>query len=368
MKKYVDAVMFICSLDCGFTTSIHLYNMLAISKLSYIGSFFLPTRDVMKKEQWCLQKLMSGPWNAIPSNALYAMRDIGLGIEARHLGDVCVSSQVRCANVTSNSFALTLRNHFASLQSDDCTLAALAHLHMGDSFFQTWQNSTSLMLNDVYPSGRPRPGTVLRQSVVYRRLRGAKPRFDFAAFINRRLRFFSIDLENSGGSGHIIETYKKISKSLGLKATSCHFRTIANHWCSSSRFGHARKACWFCGHLTGSANDRVAHSVTCDAFISAFLNHFHIDVADDLARSMLSDLSTLLTFSYHHSPLSPFGIKVVFMYVLACFHAYNRCRHGAAFSARFLTAIFKTICKDSWKMHRLRIQISRYGVGRNCLA
>ena len=71
LKKFAEAAIFISKLDCGMSTAIALYNMLAVSKLSYVATFFTPSVKVKRVERWALQKILCGPFNALPGGALF---------------------------------------------------------------------------------------------------------------------------------------------------------------------------------------------------------------------------------------------------------------------------------------------------------
>ena len=90
---FVATAKFIGSLDCGLTTKISLYNMLAISKLSYVATFFPPTRAALLAENRAVQLVSKGPWNAFPPRRLSPSSCLGFPINA----------------VTSALFALPLR-------------------------------------------------------------------------------------------------------------------------------------------------------------------------------------------------------------------------------------------------------------------
>lgn len=55
LHKYIKSVKLISSLDCGFSTSIALHKILAVSALSYVCSFIYPTKRVFEIEKWALQ-------------------------------------------------------------------------------------------------------------------------------------------------------------------------------------------------------------------------------------------------------------------------------------------------------------------------
>ena len=60
LVEYLDTCKFIASLDCGLTTKISLYNMLAFSKLSYVGSLFDLSKKARDIEINGIQRIMSG--------------------------------------------------------------------------------------------------------------------------------------------------------------------------------------------------------------------------------------------------------------------------------------------------------------------
>ena len=104
LAKFAETAAFISTLDCGFATAVALYNMLAISKLSYIAAFCRPTKHVHRVERWALQKITCGPFNAIPCGALHSLKAIGLPFQALKVDDISFAAGVRSANITSQHF------------------------------------------------------------------------------------------------------------------------------------------------------------------------------------------------------------------------------------------------------------------------
>ena len=56
-----EIVDFLCLIDMDFIFPVALYNIFAISKLSYIASFVIPPRAVLQVERGVLQRPMRGP-------------------------------------------------------------------------------------------------------------------------------------------------------------------------------------------------------------------------------------------------------------------------------------------------------------------
>ena len=179
LKKYIDAVICLLNLDCGLTTTIALYNMLAISKLSFVAAFFLPSKLAEKTEEWGLQKILRGPWNAIPSRALFDFCDIGIKPCARSLFEVARSSQVRSANLTSNCFFSMYHQHLRSLESNEITVAALNKLHLKDSFFFNWFSKTNEYLELIKELEEPIPISKFSQRNVLKKFAETRNRSDF---------------------------------------------------------------------------------------------------------------------------------------------------------------------------------------------
>ena len=100
LSTFIQAVHFLISIDCGLNTTIMLHNMLAVSQLSYVASF-IPSSRALATEKWALQKLLNGPWNAIPAEAMHCLRGIGLSFEARRLACMSRASMVRSAAITA---------------------------------------------------------------------------------------------------------------------------------------------------------------------------------------------------------------------------------------------------------------------------
>ena len=103
IHEYLATSKFIASLDCGLLTKISLYNMLSISKLSFVASFFAPNKDALCAENRALQLLARGPWNAIPANMLKHVKQIGMPAQATDLRLLSSASRVRVAHCTSKT-------------------------------------------------------------------------------------------------------------------------------------------------------------------------------------------------------------------------------------------------------------------------
>ena len=135
-----------------------------------------------------------------------------------------------------------------------------------------------------------------------------------------------------------------------------HLRTVTNHWCSFSRFGRARKACWFCGILSDNINDRVQHTIKCKSFSDFFLQTHRL-------QYNLLDLETLLRFRHCGHPLSRHGCHIVMYYILIAFRVFNSCRHGSICSKRLVVHATRQIVATSSPIWKLRKDILLNGYG-----
>ena len=123
---------------------------------------------VLKTENWALQKLLRGPWNSIPSNALKYLKDIGIPVQARGIADMCLSSQVRCANLTSTCFFGMLYDHSLLLDdSEDVVLTAVGRQHLQSSFFSLWDSSTKFYTDMLDCEARPWVPSLFEQKNIH---------------------------------------------------------------------------------------------------------------------------------------------------------------------------------------------------------
>ena len=356
LKKFVDAISFLCTLDCGLTTLISLYNLLALSKLSFVGSFFPPTARALDLEKWSIQKLLRGPWNAIPSSALYSFKQLGLPTQVRPLVLTSGASVVRAANLTSSCFFVEVFRLQSLVHSTDLTLRAAAGLLFCNSFFQHWID-TSLEYDAKFLKECPaRPITpgFYRQKNVYKRLLDHFPTFDFVPFLTRRLGFFFEDDLLNVDAQRILSIYRFLASHTGPRFITTHLRTVANHWCTSSRFGRPRSPCHFCGLFGGEYNDRVFHSLTCPVFNRLFLDFHRLTFN-------LFDISSLLRFRQLGAPLSLDASKLMVYYTFVAFRVYNRCRHGHILDRRLLCNTIKTVVTKSRFAWKIRRDLVRFG-------
>ena len=136
-------------------------------------------------------------------------------------------------------------------------------------------------------------------------------------------------------AGHIQQIYSASPKHIEPMCIANHFRTVSNHWVSSSRFGFARQACHFCQALDHQSNDRIHHSLSCPIFIQAFIS-FH-----GLHYNAFN-LRRVLAFHQDSRPLSLYASRLSYYFVHLCFLAFNRCRHGDI----FCDSLFKHLVKN----------------------
>ncbi len=361
LKKFIDATLSIANLNCGFNTSIALYNMLAVSKLSYIATFFTPSQKVLKAEKWALQKLIRGPWGAIPSLAIFDTKLIGLPNQARALADVSFSSAVRAANLTSKNFYEEFGRHRDLLKSNDITIAAAAGINFKNSFLKHWNDASVSYIDTIMPCNNLFNPSLFSQRRVYKNSRSRATPYNFNELICKRLSFFLDGTFSHVDAERIVGIYKRKALSLGPNFVSTHFRTLTNHWCSRSRFGCVRIPCWFCKKIDHSSNDRVQHSITCPVFKEVFIS------LHNLCYSFF-DLYSLLIFMHDGESLSDNATDIMLFYNIVSFQTYNRCRNGADFSVRLVRNVIKNIVTKSSKAWCLHYRIKKYGYGPELLA
>ncbi len=121
-SKYEECVRFLRSIDAGFVSTIYLYNILAASVLSWVGSFYPPSDELLNFESYALQSLVHGPWNVFPKNLLLQLKLTGLPTQFQCVATNSLASRIRNSQTTSANFADTLRDVHDTLHSEDRNL------------------------------------------------------------------------------------------------------------------------------------------------------------------------------------------------------------------------------------------------------
>ena len=103
VKRLSEVISFLKHLGAGLTTSIALYNVLAHSKLCYIGSFVAPDTKLVTTIRKAQQTLTNGPWNAFPGNMLINLESVGLPMQAYN---VRYSSFLELTHLNSRAFRI----------------------------------------------------------------------------------------------------------------------------------------------------------------------------------------------------------------------------------------------------------------------
>ena len=321
---YITVARFIGSLDCGMITKISLYNMLAISKLSYIAAFLPPNREILKIEKRALQLLLRGPWNAIPDGVIKNLKSLGLPVQARDLATLSSSSRVRVASSTAPAvIGLHTKCEQLLQNSNEIVLSHLDHhfLHKSCLHHVVFQHQRFVQEFPQFV------GEKITQKGAYALLAERLPRYDFQSLISRRLnRYFSTEplgpqIQN------VLDQYKSAHQSLGFAPALSHLRAICNHWCTHSSFGHKNHLCCFgCGF----ESDRVSHTVACPKFLEIFFGVCGIQYHPIEFEDIILLRGSWISLSAHRA-------RFILLAVHICFLCYHACRHHTHLSSRLIT-------------------------------
>ena len=309
-----------------------------------------PSKDYL----WSLQR--HSMWS------LHSLKAIGLPFQALKVDDISFAAGVRSANITSQHFFSEHYKHSCVLQGTAVSLAASASAHLGGSFFKKWSDDSDLYVS-FFCGGIPRPleTKLFRQKIVHSKIRSHRQDFDFKDLISRRLFFFFKEDCDGFDAERVIRTYKIAAVKLGPKFVASHFRTIANHWCSSSRFGLRRRRCVFCNRFDDSCNDRIFHSLACPSLRLAFMRHHGLDSFTFEVREILMFNKASGIFDDGLEPSSETRALHCIYFVHLAFLMYNSCRHGSKCTDRLMTSIVKQTIKHSCKAWHMRVGILRNG-------
>ncbi len=320
---FLIVARFIGSLDCGLITKVTLYNMLAISKLSYVAAFLPPNRDILKVEKRALQLLLRGPWNAIPDGLTKNLCSLGFPVQARDLSTLSSASRVRVAASTSRNVKDLYYKCDQLLRNSNEIVLCHLDFHF---LHQTCLHHVIFQHNRFEQEFPQYAGLKISQKDAYKCLIANRPSFDFKLLLKKRLNrhFASENFESPLRS--VLNHYKSSPPTLGFAPPLTHLRAICNHWCTHSRFGKKDHPCCFgCGFPT----DRISHTVACPKFLEVFfvtcgINFVQIDFHD-----LVLLCGSWIGHSVHRA-------RFILLATHICFLCYHSCKHGACFSARLV--------------------------------
>ena len=222
---FLTVSRFIGSLDCGIVTKISLYNMLAISKLSYVAAFLPPNRDILKVEKRALQLLLRGPWNAIPDGVVKNLKCLGLPVEARDLSIMSSASRIRVAASTSNAVKDLHSKCDRLMRKSDCVILR----HLDDHFLHQSCLHHVVFQHSRFEQEFPQfVGQKVSQKVAYQCLSGKRIPYDFKRLVSARLaRYFPLESFEScipSALGH----YKSSHATLGFAPLSDNLQSLVH--------------------------------------------------------------------------------------------------------------------------------------------
>ena len=116
---YSECIVFLRNLDAGFVPTISLYNVLAASICSWIGSFIAPSHKLLVLEGKSLQRLTHGPWNIFPKALMFQLKFLGFPLQFQSLQRNSAAARVRNGCTTSAQFWMLYHGLNLELSSDD---------------------------------------------------------------------------------------------------------------------------------------------------------------------------------------------------------------------------------------------------------
>ena len=333
---FLQVTRFIGSLDCGLVTKVSLYNMLAISKLSYVAAFLPPNCEILKVEKKALQLLLRGPWNSIPDGLLKDLKSLGFPVQARDLSTLSLASRVRVAASTSLAVKDLYKKCDNLMRTSDEVILAHLDFHF---LYQSCLHHVAFQHRRFEQEFPHFIGHQISQKEAYALFLGTRPPFDFKTLLTRRLsRYIARDtVENRVQA--VLALYKSSLATLGFAPPLTHLRAVCNAWCTNSRFGRKDQSCLFgCGFQS----DRVSHTAVCPKFLEMFFNTCGI-------RFETIDFEDLALLCGPWIDHSSHRAKFVILATHICFLCFNSCRHGVPLSRRLILHKLYTYTRNHTK-------------------
>ncbi len=263
-----EVVNFIRRLNSGLVSSVVLYNILAISKFSYIASFAAPSSETLALERWGQQAITKGPWMAFPPTLLTNLKDLGLPAQITSLEHYSLAARARNGLKTLGNFQNISRLYTDMLEDDECNLCEICSPLRLETCFHfighAIQYCRGLGIDTLRASARDNC-----QAIISREIQDASDSDKVELFQRRMVRFFRSN-QHLGHIPSLITLYKKLFNKIKPNLISSHLRVCFNQWAISRRFGKDG-VCPFCE----SGEDSIEHSLTCEAWQLTYHSFFH---------------------------------------------------------------------------------------------
>ena len=316
LKKFHKSVSRIRSLGLGLLPSIPLYNQQAFPTLAWKCAFVQPCPNTLHQERKSLQLLTNGPWNAIPNNLLYTLKQIGLPAQAHSLQAVSLAARTRNALNTLTTYHDNIRLFHDTLHhNDERVLHPKLHEWIDDSILlhlhRAVQQTTPLYNQLPCATNIQRQLSVLITPTIHH--------CDLQRLLHKRwTRFFTSDTINDAIS-NALDNLQIVSQYCKPCTTVAILKTWFYGWCTTSRFGNKDQPCPICSL---PKSDTLRHFYNCPPLTQAantILNQPNLP--HDRNYFFLSNNYGRLQ---HLSPTLPL-LNAIHIYCI--FTTYNAIRH-----------------------------------------
>ena len=317
LQKFNQSIAHIRSLGLGLLPSIPLYNQQSFPILTWKSSFMHPDTTALRNESKALQLLTNGPYNAIPTNLLHNLKQIGLPAQAHSLRTTSLAARTRNALHTINSYHDNVKLLHEQYQHDDTILRPP---------LQHWiDNSITLSLYNAVQTTQPLLHSISLVSHIQKQLTASLlpqiHKHDLEQLLRRRwIRFFTtqqlpIAINSATNNLHHITNNCKPC------TTSAILKTWLYGWTTNNRFGNYSQPCPLC-HSPNS--DTLRHFYDCpplslasqhtlnQQYLPATRDYFFLTTHYDTSQPLHTQLLRLnaihiycITNTYHtikHSP------------------------------------------------------------------
>jgi endonuclease/exonuclease/phosphatase family metal-dependent hydrolase len=265
LDKYWHRGMLARAAGGGFFGNLHHYHIFGASVLGYLLQLAVPPKKAFALEWRILQYFTHGPWQALPSEGLLTLSDLGFRDEPRAIRDISIAARFRTAE-QSTVFLNCCR------LIDDAPVDVDAYLHprivpwAADSMISALSEARRVVLQlPSVPSLLPHFDL---QARTHAALRANRPRAWPGIFRKRLERHFPADLCPSLAPivcTNLLRANRRFRPSIVLASV----RLICNGLLTAARFQGGLCPCKLCGSEEG---DTVEHAIHCTAITLPFAN------------------------------------------------------------------------------------------------
>ena len=269
LKGMTEACLNVNTLGLGWFASLPLFNALVTSRGAWLASIAPLSPQVLDHECWLIQKVLTAPWQAIPSKFVQNLKAAGGSpIEVASLETIAIAGKCRNALHTSTVYHQCLREVRETLEGDSRVLKPKLWDWLQNSIIYGWRDAVEICQNICRPILVKFPEKTLGfQKLIYCKLREEYEHENLQKLLFRRWDEKIPDaLQRHAITEELSIFWPELLKLFKPCIAAAVLRVWLNGLCTSARFQKDVLDCPFCGR---EESDSAEHILRCPRALEA---------------------------------------------------------------------------------------------------